>query len=252
MNQHYTGERPIFGRRGASPRRTATAKERLRVLREAAASPQVGEAKFKELLQLEERQSAAEARMAFNRAFSQLQQELPVIGERGVLPFTNGGRGSTYALWEDINEAIRPYLSKYGFGLRFRTSQDGAHVSVTCYLSHHLGGHCEETTVRLPQDLSDGKNGVQAIGSSTSYAKRYAASALLNITSAGEDDDGTAAGRPPCIDPEQLAELRLKLDEVGGDEARLAAYLGVTAIEQLPLARFRQALAALQLKGARK
>ncbi len=81
-------------------------------------------------------------------------------------------------------------------------------MSVTCYLSH-TGGHSEETTVRLPLDLSDGKSGVHAVGSSTSYAKRYAASALLNLTSAGEDDDGQATGRPPNIDPEQWAELLL-------------------------------------------
>ncbi len=248
---HHQGVRPVLGRRGAQPRRTAAATERLRVLRDAAASTSVNEVKFKELLQLEEQQAQAEARMAFNRAFSLLQLELPVIGQRGVLPFTNGGRGSTYALWEDINEAIKPFLSKHGFALRFRTAQDGTHVSVTCYLSH-LSGHCEETTVRLPHDLSDGKNGVQAIGSSTSYAKRYAASALLNITSAGEDDDGVAAGQPPCIDPEHLAELRLKLEEVSGDEDKLATFLGVPTLAQLPLARFRQALAAVAVKGTRK
>lgn len=251
MNHQNFEERPMVGRRGAQPRRRASASERLRVLRQAAGNAGVSEAKFKELMSLEERQWSAEAKTAFDKAFSQLQQNLPVIGERGVLPAANNGRRATYALWEDINETIKPHLSALGFALRFRTDQDQTSVSVTCYLSH-IGGHCEETTVRLPHDLSDGKNGVQAIGSSTSYAKRYAASALLNITSVGEDDDGAAGGRPPTLDPEQLGELRHKLAELGAKEERLAAFLGVARLEDLPVVRFRQALAALRLKETRK
>lgn len=235
-----------------TPRRSrAATAERLRSLRQAAASPDVDAAKFRELLLHEERQAALDAQIEFNRAFGQLQRELPVITERGVLTFTNEGRGSTYALWEDINETIKPYLTKHGFSLRFRTGQDGGHVSVTCILSH-TRGHSEETTVRLPLDLSDGKSGVHGVGSSTSYAKRYAASALLNITTAGEDDDGMAASRPPCIDPEQLAELRLLLASVDGDETKLAALLRIPSLAELPIGRFRHAVSTLRAKGVRK
>lgn len=77
------------------------------------------------------------------------------------------GRGSTFVLWEDINETIKPYLSRHSFALRFRTAQDAISVSVTCYLTHR-SGHAEDTTVRLPLDLSDGKSGVHAVGSSAS------------------------------------------------------------------------------------
>ncbi|WP_409524602.1 ERF family protein [Pseudomonas sp.] len=44
----------------------------------------------------------------------------------------------------------------------------------------------------LPLDTSGSKNAVQAVGSSTSYGKRYVMSALLNLTTRGEDDDGHA------------------------------------------------------------
>jgi hypothetical protein len=43
-------------------------------------------------------------------------------------------------------------------------------------LSHELG-HSEETTMTLPLDTSGSKNNVQAVGSSTSYGKRYTATA---------------------------------------------------------------------------
>ena len=35
---------------------------------------------------------------------------------------------------------------------------------------------------------------MQSVGSSVSYGKRYAASALLNLTTHGEDDDGRLGG----------------------------------------------------------
>ena len=41
----------------------------------------------------------------------------------------------------------------------------------------------------LPLDTSGSKNGVQAVGSTVSYGKRYAICALLNI-STGDDTDG--------------------------------------------------------------
>jgi hypothetical protein len=43
-------------------------------------------------------------------------------------------------------------------------------------------------------DASGNKNAVQALGSAISYGKRYTASALLNLTSHGEDDDSFRAG----------------------------------------------------------
>jgi hypothetical protein len=220
-------------------------------LRAAVTNPQVDAEKLRELLRYEERLSAQSARIEFDRAFSQLQLVLPAIAERGFLPSSNGGQGSTYARWEDINETVKPLLTKFGFAMRFRTAQTADRVSATCYLSHR-GGHSEETTISLPLDSRDGKSGVHAVGSSTTYAKRYAASALLNITSLGDDDDGVLASAPPRIDPEQLAELRSKLSSVGGDEAHLSAFLGVETLAELPIGRFRYAIAILTAKGNRK
>ena len=49
-----------------------------------------------------------------------------------------------------------------------------------------------------PAEASGNRNAVQAVASSVSYGKRYTASALLNLTSHGEDDDAFSGvgGRP--------------------------------------------------------
>src|SRR6202043_3736939 len=95
-------------------------------------------------------------------------------------------------------------------------------IVVTGVLSHR-DGHAEETTMLLPADISGGKNPLQAIGSSTSYGKRYTAGALLNITSRGEDDDGWAGGAK-VIGLAQSTALKRLAEKVGADIGKLCAY----------------------------
>ncbi len=167
----------------------------LSVISRAASDPNVDIGKMERLMAMHERMIAQQAVVAFNESLSDMQDKLPSVGERG-----NAAGRYTYALWEDINAAIKPILKEHGFALSFRTDfADG--VSVTGVLSHR-GGHSESTTIRLPTDPSGNKNAVQAVASSVSYGKRYAASALLNLTSHGEDDDAFASSRPdPAGDP---------------------------------------------------
>ena len=217
-------------------------------IQDAALHQDVDPVKFDRLLIAQEKFAAKEGRIAFDTAFSQMQAELPVIGERGTITDWNGAPASTYALWEDINEAIKPIISKFGFALRFKTGQDHNTIIVTAILSHS-GGHSEETTMRLPVDLSGGKNPVQAIGSSTSYGKRYTASALLNLTSRGEDDDGKAAVQSARITAEEIADLRHRISVVKCDERRLKAYLGVASLEELPPSKLDRAKQIIEARG---
>lgn len=164
----------------------------LEVIARAARDPNVDIDKMERLLEMQERVLARQAREAYATALAKLQPDLPVISERGKILNRNNETQSTYARWEDVNEAIRPLLAEHGFSLSFRTGREGGDVTVTGVLSHREG-HSEETTITLPSDGSGSKNAVQAVGSSTSYGKRYTAFALLNITSKGEDDDGVSA-----------------------------------------------------------
>ena len=142
---------------------------------------------------MQERVQSREAQTAYYADLAKMQPNLPIIDERGGIKNRDGVVQSTYALWEDVNEAIRPTLADHGFSLSFRVSRSEGEIVVTGILAHRLG-HREETTLALPTDTSGSKNAVQAVGSSTSYGKRYTAFALLNLTTTGEDDDGNKAG----------------------------------------------------------
>lgn len=158
----------------------------LAVISRAASDPTVDVEKMERLMTMYERIEGKRAEAAFSADLAEMQDALPSVGERG-----NAANRYTYALWEDINAAIKPVLKRHGFALSFRTDCQ-KDVTVTGVLSHR-SGHSVETSITLPADASGNKNAVQAIASAVSYGKRYTAGALLNLTSHGEDDDAFAA-----------------------------------------------------------
>lgn len=230
----------------------------IQVIERAATNPDVDVGKMQQLLDMQERILDRNAKVAYTQALAAMADELPVVAERGHIKDRHGKIQSTYAKWEDINEAIKPILSKHGFHLSFRTgrAEDGS-MAVTGVLSHREG-HAEETTIYLPADQSGSKNEVQAVGSSASYGKRYTAAALLNLTTCGEDDDGQAAGAGPTISEDQAADLRSIIEEVGADEKKFLSYLAKTgkvkidSIEAIPAKMHKDAVAALEAKRNRK
>lgn len=223
----------------------------LQVISRAASDPSVDIDKMERLLQMHERLIERSSKAAFSAALADMQPKLPVIERKGMIrvPAKEGktGHETPYALWEDINEAIRPLLAEHGFALTFRVKKDADRVEVTGVLSHR-DGHSEETTLSLPMDNTGSKNNVQAIGSSVQYGKRYTGSALLNITTRGEDDDGRSAGAPMPISEDQLKKLRALIDEVGGDTAKLCAHFKIDALPDLPVARFAEAVGIVELR----
>lgn len=222
----------------------------IQVIERAATNPNVDIDKMERLLEMQERIMERNARSAYAADLARMQPELPVIAERGGIKDRSGRVQSTYALWEDINEAIKPVLAKHGFALSFRTGQEEGRITVTGVLSHREG-HSEETTMHLPIDTSGSKNSVQAVGSSISYGKRYTAGALLNITSRGEDDDGKAAGGVATISDEQVQALQDLIIEVGADPVKFCAYLKVEKLAALPSDQYERAVDALNAKRAK-
>jgi hypothetical protein len=176
----------------------------LAVISRAASDPNTDVDKLERLMGLYERITERNAKGAFTAALAEMQPQMPVIDENGAIRHdAKSPPKSTYAKYEDINEAVQPLLAKYGFSLTFRVQRTDNLVSITGVLSHREG-HSTETTIDLPADASGSKNAVQAVGSSISYGKRYAAIALLNITSRApgdRDDDAFVGGGMPDDQP---------------------------------------------------
>ena len=188
----------------------------IQVIERAAMNPNVDIDKMERLLQMQERVIERNAKAAFNAAFARMQPDLPAIEKNGK---SNNG---TYGLWEDIQGGIQPVLAKHGFALSFKTKVEQDAITVTAIL-HHEEGHDDNTDLKLPTDKSGSKNAVQAVGSSVSYGKRYAACALLNIRVGGEDDDAVTTGEIINHDQRLSAPSKssaaLKRADENGDDA---------------------------------
>ena len=187
----------------AAPRDEATAI--IQVIERAAMNPDVDIDKMERLLQMQERVMERQAGMDFNSAMAAMQTEMPSITERGKIE-VKGVVRSHYATLEDIVDTVRPVMQKHGFAISFRVRTGENAIEVTGVLMHK-SGHREETSMRLPFDQSGSKNNVQSYGSSVSYGKRYVMSALLNITTRGEDDDGNSAAPTKTVTAFQAAQI---------------------------------------------
>lgn len=173
------------------------------VISRAAADPTCDIEKMERLLAMHERMQAKTAEQAFNAAMAQMQCEIPTVFEAAV----NLHTGNAYATLDDISRIAKPIMQKHGFAITFKVENLDKAISVTGILMHR-DGHREQTTMTLPADIGKGRNDVQAVGSSTTYGKRYVMSALLNITT-GEtrDDDGQSS------DGSESADMRAQVVE---------------------------------------
>jgi len=171
----------------------------LAVISRAASDPTVDIDKLERLLAAQERVEANQARRQYIDAKLAMRPFLPEITMKGKITIKKEGRiiqETPFARFEDIHEAITPVLTEHGFDLSFQNSMapDGK-VRVTTILTHR-SGHSEDTYFDVPHDSSGSKNAVQAIGSSTSYGKRYGTLSILNIRVCGEDDNASTAVTP--------------------------------------------------------
>ena len=134
---------------------------------------------------------------------------------------------------------------------------DEGKVRVTTILTHR-DGHSEETYFDLPFDSSGSKNNVQAVGSSTSYAKRYGVLSILNLRVAGQDDDAQSAIPPVEISVKQYDTLKKLIQTTGSDEQKFIKYLASKSylkasgdLADLPAEHFDEAKDALALKAGK-
>lgn len=168
----------------------------LNVIERASRDSTVDVSKLQALLEMSERVTRAQAKQEFTQALSAVAGELEPIARDARNTHTN----TRYAKLESIDSALRPIYSRHGFSVRYGSepAADGL-VHVTCTLSH-VGGHSETLGLAAPVDAvgtggKTSKTGVQAIGSTVTYLRRYLLTMALNVTFMDEDDDGEASRR---------------------------------------------------------
>ena len=224
----------------------------LTVIENALTDPQQNPDILMKLLDVEERIMDKNSEMAFNVDFAGMQSELPVIKERGEIRHGQGRLISTYARYEDVISQIKPYMRKYGFAITFDLKFSETTCEITGILKH-IKGHQIKSQIELPFDKGGAKSEVQAVGSTISYAKRYAIFAILNLTSSNsEDNDGTVIS--PTISAAQATDLEAIAIELKVKMPELFKYLSskyqttIESFEDIPVQKFEHARLTIEAK----
>ena len=201
---------------------------------------------IKDLLLIQERWEANEARKAFNVAMSEFKANAPkIIKDKGV-SFGQGKAAYKYAKLDQVAGKIAAEMSKHGLSASWRTDQTEL-VSVTTRISH-IKGHFEETTLKAPADVSGNKNSLQAIGSTISYLQRYGLLCIAGLAAADMDDDGESSSMV-FIDDKELSQIVDMVNEYKVDEAKFLSYMKCESLAKMPKSKYQQAITALQARA---
>lgn len=226
------------------------------VLVDAARDPKVDVAKMNALRQFVTEQ-------AWMRAMLAVQKELPPIVKTAWNPHTK----SKYAKLEDVLKEIGPYVLKHNMVLTFGMddSPKDDNYRITCDVMHidpnpdsvHITGHTRHYFADIGSDVVGAKgggtkSGAQGSGSSIAYGRRYLLGLVFNLAIVGEDNDGAGAKKVAALTQPQLDALADLLDgDVALTDKFLAAF-GITTVENLPPAKFKEALDRIKAAKANR
>jgi len=174
------------------------------VIERVAMSPDLPIDRLERMMDLKDRHDAnirrdraEEAQRAYNCAMSKAQSAMPTV----VKSKKNDHTRSTYADLSDIEEQAMPIAYKHGFSVSFTpagTDEKGNLLIDWCLM--HEDGHTREGQAGFPLDAAGSqgkanKTGIQAMGSTMTYARRYLLCNLFNIAT-DDDRDGNGANPP--------------------------------------------------------
>ena len=205
---------------------------------------------IKEMMELQERYEANEAKKAYHEAMAAFKSDPPKIEKNKHVKYqTNKGVTEYYhATLADVVEKVNAGLSKYNLSATWETKQENGNISVTCRITHALG-HSEETTLTASPDLSGSKNPIQAIGSAIAYLERYTLLALTGLAAKDMDDDGIATGKEEeKIFEAQVTTINNLIDKTHTNLDEFLRWAGVDKIEDILKSDFKRVYAALKAK----
>lgn len=157
--------------------------------------------KIGQLMALQERWEANEAKKAFSAALTAFKAAGITVGKNKKVVF--GATKYSHATLDNVCDKIGEELSKHGLSFRWNTSQTDGKVKVSCVLMHSLG-HSETVSLESAPDTSGSKNSIQAIGSAVSYLQRYTLLAITGTATGEIDDDGKALNEKPLAKTKPL------------------------------------------------
>ncbi|MBX6966033.1 ERF family protein [Alcaligenes faecalis] len=142
-----------------------------------------------QMMDLQDRYNATQAKKAYDEAFAAFKAESVTI-IKGKARSDGPLKNQKYAELHDVVNAVTPALSKHGLSSSWKlTKDDKDWMEVTCYL-RHVGGHQESVSMGGPPDAGPGRNAIQSRASTKTYLERYTLKAITGLSEQDDDTDG--------------------------------------------------------------
>lgn len=206
--------------------------------------------KLGKLMDLAERWKADQAASEFAAALNECQQVMPCVVKDRTNEFTK----SKYATLENVNSIIKPVYTRHGFSLSYGMADSPVEgcIRVVCDVAH-TGGHTRRYHLDCPSDTAgakggSNKTGVQGLGSTVTYARRYLALMIFNVTVADQDMDGNAAENFDTITEAEVLEVEDEINDRAVDRVRFLDWCEKAGV----LANNERKIEAITRKGLAK
>ena len=228
------------------------------VIERAAADPTIDLDRMERLLNMAQQARAEEAKREFFAAMARVQGELePVVRNR-----KNTHTKSLYADLAAIHAAAMPIITKHGFSLSFgqEPCETPNHITLRCDVMHAAGhsvtyrGEYEKD--RVGSQGNANKTGIQAQGSTSTYARRYQTCEIFNIATRDDNDGNAPRGQnddaaAPLLDAAQLKAIRDLIAAADTTEAAFCAHIQVEALEDVYARNYQKLCGILNQRIAR-
>ena len=191
-------------------------------LLEMAIGKDVDIEKLKELMDLQERWDAQQAKKSYYMSLSKFQNGCPPILK------TKAGYDKRYyyAPLDQIIKVIKGPLFKSQLTYRWEQAEKDGKILVTCIITH-VDGHSEQTTLESAPDSSGGKNTIQSKGSAVQYLRRYTLESVLGIATSATDNDGNSAPTAPRAKKPSTSKAPKKINQKASEKLLLEAKLTI-------------------------
>lgn len=219
-----------YSKRGAMVEHKQQATSLVQALAIAAADPRTDMDKMERLFAMHQKMVQQQAEQDFNDAMARAQAKIQPIAKNRRNDHTN----SMYATLAAINDEITPIYTAEGLSVSFDTYSlerdkdlpplDAGKVRVIGFCSHS-GGHTRKYHLDGALDEAGAKGninktGIQAMGSTVSYLRRYLVCMIFNVATMDDNDGNAGKGGGEQMNEKALAD-HLSAIEAAADKQSL-------------------------------
>ncbi len=174
-------------------------------------------------------------------ALSKVQGVMEAAKETSTNPFFKSKYADLSAVWD----VCRKPLSDNGLAVMQTVDDVRGKLYLVTILAHSSG-----QWVRSMLPIESAKAGPQETGKAITYARRYALTAMIGITSTEVDDDGEESmkSQRKSITKEQIMEIESQLHGEPERIQKMLQWLGVESIEKMNYDQYKKAKALIESK----